>query len=220
MNFHLPFSCKITGELESTMLRSFIRAAKLRRWLGKPDCPLAIKECKYLLDKASDCKADDYTESSMDVVTEERAHLATTPPRDLFRLVKRKVIMRARIKYNGVYFARSSTHLGNSLIHFYPSGDRSHSPVPGSIKYIFELDGKISIAIQRQNPALNGLFDPFACYPHFPAKLYSSKLADNLEIIEVEWMMAHFARWPVTSELVVVLSLSRVSSFSNCLYRC
>jgi len=41
----------IPGEMESTLLRSFLKAAKLRCWLAKPDCPPVMKECKVLFDK-------------------------------------------------------------------------------------------------------------------------------------------------------------------------
>nr|OBZ69640.1 hypothetical protein A0H81_10344 [Grifola frondosa] len=44
-----PFST--TGQLESTMLQSFIQGGKLRRWLARPDCSPAIKECNRLLHK-------------------------------------------------------------------------------------------------------------------------------------------------------------------------
>jgi hypothetical protein len=32
------------------MLQSFSHAANLQHWLGRPDCPLAIQECKRLFD--------------------------------------------------------------------------------------------------------------------------------------------------------------------------
>lgn len=34
------------------MLSSFTRAAKLKRWLARPDCPQVLKECNNLFDKA------------------------------------------------------------------------------------------------------------------------------------------------------------------------
>ena len=37
--------------MESTLLQSFLRAANLKCWLAKPDCPAVIKECKVLFDK-------------------------------------------------------------------------------------------------------------------------------------------------------------------------
>ncbi|TFK52916.1 hypothetical protein OE88DRAFT_1627523, partial [Heliocybe sulcata] len=33
------------GELEPSMIKSFIRGARLRHWLAREDCPPAIKEC-------------------------------------------------------------------------------------------------------------------------------------------------------------------------------
>ncbi|KIM53743.1 hypothetical protein SCLCIDRAFT_138348, partial [Scleroderma citrinum Foug A] len=38
------------GELERTMLHSYLKGAKLHAWLSRPDCPPAIQECKVLLD--------------------------------------------------------------------------------------------------------------------------------------------------------------------------
>ncbi|KAF7296235.1 hypothetical protein HMN09_01092500 [Mycena chlorophos] len=42
---------RIGGELESTLTKSFFRAAALRRWLRRPDCPPVIQEVKSLFDK-------------------------------------------------------------------------------------------------------------------------------------------------------------------------
>ncbi|KIK20354.1 hypothetical protein PISMIDRAFT_51162, partial [Pisolithus microcarpus 441] len=39
-----------SGELEATMMQSYLKAAKLRGWLSRPQCPPAIRECKILLD--------------------------------------------------------------------------------------------------------------------------------------------------------------------------
>jgi hypothetical protein len=86
----------------------------------------------------------------------------------------------------------------------------SKLPVPGCIKYIFEREGKMVFAIQCQLDAHPGIVDPFEPYPHFPAKLYSSNMCDELEIMHVDWIMCHFARWQISSEHVVVLSLSQV----------
>lgn len=40
------------GELEATMLQLYLKAARLRSWLARPQCPPAIRECKILLDWA------------------------------------------------------------------------------------------------------------------------------------------------------------------------
>ncbi|KIN95463.1 hypothetical protein M404DRAFT_165615, partial [Pisolithus tinctorius Marx 270] len=39
-----------TGELEKTMIQSYLKAGRLRSWLSQPRCPPAIHECKLLLD--------------------------------------------------------------------------------------------------------------------------------------------------------------------------
>ncbi|KAG2050547.1 hypothetical protein BDR06DRAFT_860613, partial [Suillus hirtellus] len=40
----IPINHKF-GELENTMLLSYIKAARLCCWLAQPDCPPAIQEC-------------------------------------------------------------------------------------------------------------------------------------------------------------------------------
>ncbi|KAG2342976.1 hypothetical protein BDR05DRAFT_885235 [Suillus weaverae] len=68
-------------------------------------------------------------------------------------------------------------------------------------------------AVQRYIP-LSGrghYVDPFAMYPGFPAKLYSSSVSSHLENMKVAWVVGHFAQWEVSSDQAVVLSLSCVS---------
>ena len=66
--------------------------------------------------------------------------------------------------------------------------------------------------MQRQLGVSN-VVDPFCCYPYFKAKMYSSKMCADLEIVHVDWVMSHYARWEVTPEHAVVLNLSRVRHF-------
>jgi len=132
-------------------------------------------------------------------------------PADLLLLIRgEKAPMHAWFPHRGIMYSASSTHLGNSLVYFYPRGDRAQSPIPGSIKYIFERDGKTLFAVQRQLPLHHRIVDPFKPYIHFPVKLYSSSLADVLEVVHIDWIMCHFARWQMSPEHVAVLSLSRV----------
>lgn len=210
------------GQLEPTLLQSFIRAAKLRRWLGRPDCAPAIRECKILFDKGyapthnSDNNyyglgtcGDDLFVDMTHVDIEDRRQVPI--PNDLSSLIrgKTKVILQARFKHDGIVYSRSSTHLGNSLIHFYPNGVKT-TLTPGTVKYIIRMtQDHILFAVQRHLDLPHNTLDPFAPYPHFPAKLYSVTLAD-LEIVEVDWIVSHFARWQISSEHVVVVSLSKV----------
>ncbi|KAF8833394.1 hypothetical protein BDN67DRAFT_917111, partial [Paxillus ammoniavirescens] len=122
----------------------------------------------------------------------------------------------AHVKHEEVVYSRSSTHVGNSLIMFYPQGCHSLSPVPGIIKYIFGSNGFLTFAVQRQCPLPQGKqHDPFTLYLHFLAKLYSSVVSDGLEIVRLSWAVSHFARLPIVDGHVVVLSLCRVSSMAS-----
>jgi hypothetical protein len=132
-------------------------------------------------------------------------------PEDLRLLVtESRIVLRARFTHDGVVYARSSTHLGNSLIFFYPRDDKSSPPIPGSIKYIFDTRDGTAFAVQRHLMPEPGTIDPFALYPDFPARLYSTSLNDTLEMVKVGWITSHFARWQISPEHVVVLSLSKV----------
>ena len=64
--------------------------------------------------------------------------------------------------------------------------------------------------MQRQLAASPNIVDPFSCYPYFKAKMYSSKMGVDLEVVHVDWIVSHYAWWEVTQEHVVVLNLSRV----------
>jgi hypothetical protein len=204
--------CNHSGQLESTFVHSFIRAAKLRRWLARDDCPPAIKECKCLFDKAYALK-NNHAGSTNGLFSE--AHDDADPvleseiPSELQRLVTGQIRLQARCKHQGVMYSRSSTHLGNSLVLFHPNGIGSDE-VPGTIKYIFETTNKeIFFAVQRHLDVPHDLPDPYEPYPYFPAKLYQSCLAE-MELVKVDWVVSHFARWTMTPDVVVVLSLSKV----------
>ncbi|KAG1828002.1 hypothetical protein EV424DRAFT_1304658, partial [Suillus variegatus] len=162
-------------------------------WLSQPDCPPAIRECKFLFD-----------------------NIAVAVPEDLYALIKRHTaVICARLKFDGVFYSRASTHVGNSQIFFYPQGDRLSSPVPGSIQHIYAMPaGELVFAVCKLLPldCHDQIIDPFAMYPPFPAKMYSSSFSSHLENVKVSWVVSHFARWVVSTDTVVILSLSRVST--------
>ncbi|KAG2084195.1 uncharacterized protein F5147DRAFT_589613 [Suillus discolor] len=170
------------------MLLSYIKAARLRRWLARPDCPPAIQECGVLFDRVFNKSAT-----------------------NLYTLIRRRTaVLRATLKFDGVIYSKASTHLGNSQIFFYPRGDRSLTPVAASIKYIYStLTGELLFAVQRHIPLDHHTVDPFSMYPYFPAKLYSTDFGTRLENAKVSWVVSHFARWRVSDRHAVILSLSR-----------
>jgi hypothetical protein len=196
--------------MESTLLESFLRAGKLKRWLAKPSCPAVIKECKQLFDKIYARKPDgDHINDADDKIS--ITHTCATPE-DLRTLLanSEEVAISARVQHQGIMYSSSKTHLGNSLVLFYPRGSRTSSPIPGCIKYIYHKKGVAYLAICHQLPANNTTPDPFALYPHFPAKVYSMQLSESLEQVELDWVFSHYARWNFSREHAVVLSLNRV----------
>lgn len=209
--------------MESTLLHSFLRAAKLKRWFNDPSCPPVIREIKLLFDRIYATKTPDdnhvaSTDELDDVDRREGSFIGSSVPTDLRPLLTKitnKVHLQARFKHDGIIYATSKTHQGNSQIHFYPNGDTSARPIPGCIKFIFGegANESLAIGIQRLLP-FDGHNDPFAIYPHFPAQLYSTCLSDEIERIHPDWIFCHFAMWHQTADQAVVLSLSRVCSLS------
>jgi hypothetical protein len=111
-------------------------------------------------------------------------------------ILERKVALRARHKFDNVFFCRSSTHVGNSLVLFYPNGNRLEMPIPGSIEYIVaKPNNDVVYVVRQQLPALPGTLNPFRFYPHFPAKIYSPDLSNQRQVIHPDWVISHYARW-------------------------
>ncbi|KAJ7605679.1 hypothetical protein DFH06DRAFT_1275568 [Mycena polygramma] len=178
----------VGGELESTITESFLRGANLRRWLSRADCPQVIKEFKELFDKAFTPRQNVDEESGPLSKDGERAHYT----------------------YQGVKFSRASTHLGNSLIIYYPSAG-AVDPIAGSIQKIVTHKDHTVFFVQRQGPLPPDSFDPFLRYPHFPAKSYSSQMQDTIDQITSSDIVSHCARFEYSNDRSVILSLSRLS---------
>lgn len=192
------------GQLESTKLFSLLQSGKLKRWLWRPDAPMIIKESQTFFDRAFGNRPNE------DIIPAESAFKPVPPAlRGIIRA--KKVALQARHCMDDTIFACASTHMGNSLVMFYPSGNRSQPPCPGSIQFIVtHEDMHVVYVVQRQMPITLDVQDNFSVYPHFHAKLYSTVLSTSYEIIEPSWVMSHYARWDVNKEHSVVLNLSRV----------
>lgn len=199
--------------MESTLLHSYLSGAKLRRWLSTSDSHPIFREVKELFDKIYSPRKVDVDQSSIYAAHDGWPSPPRSTPTHLKTLVRGgNVWLRARLSYRRIMYASSQTHLGNSLVHYYPGGNREVSMVPGCIKYIYSSDGQqYSFAVARQIPIHSVGVDPFSQYPHFSAKTYSTQLSGTLEQVEPEWVFSHYARWNINSEEAVILSLSKVS---------
>jgi hypothetical protein len=190
------------------MTLSYLKAGRLKQWLGRPDSPAFLRECKALFDKAFGERSDNLPAAS-----------AFGPVPDHLKAVIRgtRIALRATHIMNGVVYSRSLTHIGNSLVVFYPGGNQSSCSVPGSIQYIvFYPNHDVVFVVQRQVAASPRQLDPFADYPHFPARMYSNSLSPKLEIVQPDWVVSHYARWALDNDLAVVLTLSQVCSSPCC----
>jgi hypothetical protein len=218
VHIHILNPCP-PGELEATMLSVYSKAARLKQWLSRPDCPPFLRECKNVLDKLFTRTLDD------DVNDADEPNLPASAfqpiPSELQQFIRDKTVaIRARHRYNNVIFARSSTHIGNSLVLFHPDGNIASPPFPASIQYIMaNADGSVKYAVRRQQP-LEHSSNPFRFYLHFPASIYSTSLSSTLEVIEPQWVISHYARLRLDESRCIVLALSRVCSHSLLLSTC
>jgi hypothetical protein len=179
----------IGGELEATIAKSFWRGANLRRYLNRADCPEVIKQLKKLFDLSFSPRNDRSAESVPAENDKDRAHYT----------------------HQGVNYSRASTHLGNSLVLYYPSSAPTESPIAGSIQRIETAGDNTIFHIRRQGKLPPGKFDPFLPYPHFPAKTYSSQMDDVVDQIPPSLVLSHCARCEFSDDRAVILDLSRVS---------
>ncbi|EPQ56937.1 hypothetical protein GLOTRDRAFT_127323 [Gloeophyllum trabeum ATCC 11539] len=187
------------------MVRSFIRGANLRRWLSRIDCPAAIKLCKDFFDKAFGSKHDKHRDSRLEDLPIQQF------PAPLQNLTQQQWgPLCSYLRFRRIMYSSAAFHTGNSLIFFYPMGGSENHAVPGSIQYIYRRAGSLKFAVRRQMQAPQEYPDPFRKWrDHYPAEVYSLQLADDLEEVDPTRVLCHFARFPLTDELAVVLMLSQ-----------
>jgi hypothetical protein len=173
--------------MEATIMKSFMRGANLRRWLARKDCPEVIRQFKRLFDLS----------------------LAPQTIREENEVIPGNNREKAHYFFNGVNFSRASTHLGNSLVIYYPNGETI--AVAGSIEKIEVVNNTATFVVRRQQPLPSDKFDPFKPFLHFPATTYSSKMsAADPDRIHPSRVMSHCARFEFSGDRAVILNLSRV----------
>ncbi|KAJ6512354.1 hypothetical protein DFH09DRAFT_941475, partial [Mycena vulgaris] len=143
----------------------------LQRWLRRSDCPEIIKQFKAIFNRAFGRQSE---------------VVGSSPP-----LIKDGD--RAEYMFNGTSFCRASTHLGNSLVLYYPSASAS-TLIAGSIEHIVSRGEKTSFIIRRQAPLPPEQLDPFLRYhSYFPAQTYSSKMQNTTDTVQPSMILSHCA---------------------------
>jgi hypothetical protein len=165
-----------------------MQGANLRQWLKWPECPEVIWQFKHLFDKAFSSNKHQNEDSASTTRRPDVAHL----------------------KHDGIIVSHCSTHLGNSLVLYYPSSSSS-TPIAGSIQVIDTSGDQIYLSIKCQSPLPPGNYDPFRRYSSFPATIYSSNMDDGpADRVPLESVVSHVARFTFSSGCAVILNLSRV----------
>jgi hypothetical protein len=154
-----------------------MQAARLKLWLSRSDCPPAVNECQQIFWKwyGSPITDDDpwpETQFSEDDTGHEMPQVSheIQAPEELRYLFSPKIKLHARYKHDGIIFARSSTHRGNSLIEFYAGGDISKSPIPGSIVYICDVRRQNCVCSPTTSLGPSGHQGSLQVLPQFPCK--------------------------------------------------
>jgi hypothetical protein len=169
------------------LTKLFLQGATLQRWLRCPDCPEIIKQFKAIFNRA---------------FRQWSEFVGTSPP-----LVKDGDL--AQYMYNGTSFSCASTHLGNSLVLYYPSSSAS-TPIAGSIEWILSHGEETSFIICCQAPLPARQSDLFLWYyPYFSAQTYSSKMQNTPDMVQPSQILSHCAQFEFSEDRTVVLNLSR-----------
>lgn len=226
------FDSRCLGELEQTISHSFYKGATFRQWLLRPDCPEELKQLRDILGKAygynKSPRSDDEDWNEDEGFTDDESLtspgrrpetdgdkvLSTPPPVELTRAAGTHDIQcfSQVAASRGFFNTPSAIAQGNSYIAYKPEGNLKADWVPGRIQHIFSLHGKKKLAIRRSKVSSHHAGDAFARFQNrgFEAKLVSQSFVDKLEIIDIEWVVGHTARWNLCPGLAVVLSLGRV----------
>ncbi|KAK0493798.1 hypothetical protein EDD18DRAFT_1077960 [Armillaria luteobubalina] len=183
----------IGGELEVTMLQSFMKAANLCCYLNRPDCPQHMWDFKHLLDKA--------LRSKDQKVVDFKANLP------MLRQTSHVYYM-----YCNVIYSWASTHLRGSLVCYYCHSASSELHI-GSIQEIRTEHRQVSFKIWCQAPLPSSKYDPIQQYPDFPAMTYSSLMVDGpLDSVHPKLVHSHVTCYEFLNDQAVILDLCRVST--------
>ncbi|KAJ3926665.1 MAG: hypothetical protein NXY57DRAFT_867152, partial [Lentinula lateritia] len=178
----------IGGPMESTIIKSWARTANLRRWLHRPDCPQAIKQVQVIFNKC---------------------FVPVNAPRFTEDFVQAKGLHRAYVQSNGVNFSGVETHIGNATIIYRSAA--SEIPIPGQIQFIENAPTRSALRLHvrayRQLPT--NIYDPFLQYPYLQSATYLSRLSDTEEIISLDNVVSHAARFDYSHGRSVFVNLSR-----------
>jgi hypothetical protein len=173
-------------------VRSFTIGGNLRRWLRKPGCPPVLQELKRLFNKAFPPLTTPFEEDDSSMTSRQNvAYYTVTSP------------------FGKFVYSPSSTHEGNSVI-LYCDPHNSARLVAGEINKIDLIKGRPRFTIQRHAPLATTVYDPFLKYPDFHARCYSPSFLSTSDVVGLDMILSHGARFRLDDNRSVILNLSRL----------
>ena len=117
------------------------------------------------------------------------------------------------VTIKGITYTVASKHLGNSCVlvstsegcHLYPA------QIQSILRVMIQDTIKTLLVVRRYTEA-SVPFDPYTRYPALCAKMWSRDPCEDLTVVTMDDIRAHFAACPITwrgSDATVVISLSR-----------
>lgn len=205
-----------------------MRASAVRRWVQRKDQGPEIQYIADLLSKSLPSgkgichedtlvpprfEVDDIDVDSEIHEIEMAGHIKELVNRAM-RTKARKfgsMTFRKRININGIIYATSETHKGNSVIEYFAFRN-SRRTIAGVIQHIAVGNEQAFLVVRPFLPLPEGEYDHFSVYQDFQARTCMDyKLAKELEVIDCAWQLkSHVASFQIPdTDKVIIISLSR-----------
>ncbi|KIK60913.1 hypothetical protein GYMLUDRAFT_244065 [Collybiopsis luxurians FD-317 M1] len=221
------------GHTENTLLHSFHKGAAFCQWLLNRDRTGSniMKTCRKLVDKAfnftlissDDEDSDRHNPADSEEAFHSSYHPPSQVPRELSRLLDNSVgdisLLSRILAPSGFHFYAipGAPGKGNSFICFRIGSDSRSEWAAGQIQYIFKQAGSVKLAVRRSLalPLVDASMDPFKSFwpEGFEAKMVSTDFSDELDVLDLEGVIAHTARWQMTPEITLVLKAHQVMMY-------
>lgn len=225
------------------MLHSFCKGASFHQWLLRENSPPILKYCQQLLNKAYNYDrgsltpplpvAQDDNINESEVLTTVNAKLVASnfvQPDSKYKILPSPTLTRILGTEpfecflhipgsKGDYTIPGKGAIGNSNVCFQAQGNYCPGQrwLAGQIRHIFRQtkSSPIQVGICRSMPTSTP--HPFSDYwaNGFEADIVASKFSNSLEIINFSPIAGHSARWSISDDLVVIVSLCSMSLLSK-----
>ena len=205
---------QVLGQYEVTTAKTFLRSAKLRNLHHSPACPDELQKCRDSFEKLLQPQQP----RLMDIIASppRRTQPLPTLVRNAFFAASidppEEVEFLSHVVEQGVRYSIRSQHEGNSGL-LLPS--RDGDPIPCLIEYILRTNKPQSqtFFILRQYQKANISSDPFLKYPRLRARIWSTVLHQELDVMDHRVLSEQFAKFEIDWEekrVAVIFSLAKV----------